>query len=115
MDRRCCLLLVIVLATGVGVARADKTPRRIAISVTKSGFDPKSIKIKKGETVTLIFTRKTEHTCVKQVILYLDDDKTLKRDLPLDQAVEITLAFPKAGELGYACAKSHYGGVIIVQ
>ena len=101
------------------VARADDlkrgpTPRRIEIAVTEKGFAPNAIKVTRGEEVTLVFTRKTDHTCAKEVIVYLDDGKRIERKLPLNHPVEIRATFPKAGELGYACRMSMHGGVIRV-
>ena len=108
-----------IVAVGAA-ARADDgkrppAPRRIAISVTEKGFDPSGIQVHKGEEVTLVFTRKTNRTCAKEVLVHLDDHQTVDRKLPLDTPVEITATFPKAGELEYACAMSMHGGVITVQ
>ena len=89
--------------------------RRIDISVTKDGFEPKGITVQKGEEVTLVFTRKVERTCAKSVVVRLDGDTKVEKALPLDTPVEITATFPKAGELGYACSMDMLGGVITVR
>lgn len=109
--------LVIPLAfTGSALADAPaKNPSRIEVSVTKRGFDPDSINVPAKKPVTLVFTRKTDQTCAKSVVLTLDDGKKIERELPLDTPVEIAVTFPKAGKLGYACGMDMAKGVIVVQ
>ena len=112
--RAIVLLGLVSLGTAVAAHEQKKpaTPRRIAISVTEKGFEPNGITVKKGETVVLVFTRKTEHTCAKEVIVYLEGDKQVQQPLPLDTPVEITATFSKAGELGYACKMRMHAGAI---
>ncbi len=93
----------------------DKAARRIEISVTEEGFSPKRLAVKKGEPVTLVFTRRTDHTCAKDVVIYLDDDKTVSRKLPLNQPVEVAVTFAKSGERGFACSMKMHGGAIMVE
>ena len=104
MSTRTATIVSLILSVGAlgAAARSDDAkkpaaPRRIAISVTEKGFDPTGVKVHKGEEVTLVFTRKTNRTCAKEVIVHLDDHQTVDRKLPLDRPVEITATFPKAG------------------
>ena len=111
------LTLMIPLALA-GSAFADapaKTPARIAVSVTKRGFDPNSISVPARKPVVLVFTRKTDQTCTKSVVVTLDDGKKIERELPLDKPVEIAVTFPKAGKLGYACSMDMAKGIIVVE
>ena len=64
--------------------------------------------------MTLVFTRKTDQTCTKSVVIKLGDGNKLERDLPLDKPVEIAMTFPKAGKLGYACSMDMAKGIIVV-
>ncbi len=107
-----------LLATaGLVTAHADPepAPKRIEIAVTKKGFEPESIHVPANKQVTLVFTRKTQATCTKEIVLTLADGKKIERALPLDTAVEISVTFPKAGKLGYACGMDMNKGVIVVQ
>jgi len=109
------LLLALVFA---GIASADtpaKNPSRIEIAVTKRGFDPDNIAVPAKKQVTLVFTRKTDSTCTKSVVLMLDGGKKLERELPLDKPVEVVITFPKAGKLTYACSMDMVKGIISVQ
>ena len=103
-----------LVATAIADAPATK-PVRIDVSVTKRGFDPDSINVPAKQPVTLVFTRKTDETCTKSVVLTLDDGKKIERALPLDKPVEIAMTFPKAGRLGYSCSMDMAKGVIVVQ
>ena len=112
------LLYLLIPLTLCATAVADppaKKPARVEIAVTKRGFEPDEIKVPAREPVTLVFTRKTDQTCTKVVVITLDDGKKLERDLPLDKPVEVAVTFPKAGKLGYACSMDMSKGVIVVQ
>ena len=88
---------------------------RLDIQVTEKGFEPDAINVPAKKPVTLVFTRKTDSTCTKSVVLKLDDGKKIEKELPLNKAVEIAVTFPKAGRLGYACSMDMNKGTIVVQ
>ena len=109
-------LLIPVALAGAAMADAPiKKSPRIEVSVTKRGFNPDSINVPANKPVTLIFTRKTEQTCTKSVVLTMEDGKKIERELPLDKPVEIAVTFPKAGKLGYACGMDMAKGIIVVE
>jgi plastocyanin domain-containing protein len=108
-------LALVFASTASAEAPKAKNPSRIEIAVTKRGFDPDEIKVPAKKAVTLVFTRKTDQTCTKSVVLTLDDGKKVERDLPLDKPVELAVTFPKAGKLGYACSMDMSKGIIVVQ
>ena len=83
--------------------------------MTTHGFDPDAINVPAKKPVTLVFTRKTDQTCTKSVVLTLGDGKKVERELPLDKPVEVAVTFPKAGKLGYACSMNMTKGIIVVQ
>ena len=88
---------------------------KIQISVTEKGFEPESVDVPSGKPVTLVFTRKTDKTCAKEVILTMADGNKVEKALPLDTPVELAATFPKAGKLGYACGMDMIHGTIVVQ
>lgn len=112
-------LLVPLVIAFAGAASADapapKASSRIQITVTTSGFNPDTISVPAKKPVTLVFTRKTDSTCAKSVILTMDDGKKVEHALPLDKPVEVVATFPKAGKLSYACSMDMIKGVIVVQ
>jgi plastocyanin domain-containing protein len=107
-------LVVLVLSLVFGVTAYADAPHRIEIQVTKRGFDPAEVTVPAKTPVTLVFTRKTDATCAKSIVLTLDDGKKIERALPLDTPVEIAATFPKAGTLGYACSMNMTKGTIVV-
>lgn len=110
------VLLPLALTTfAIADAPAPKAAPRIEVTVTKRGFHPTSIHVPANKPVTLVFTRTTDETCTKSVVLTLDGGKKIERALPLDKPVEIAMTFPKAGKLGYACSMDMAKGVIVVE
>ena len=106
------LLLVLALA---GAALADAPSSRIAITVGRRGFEPGDITVAAKQPVTLVFTRTTDATCAKSVVVVVDDKTKIEKPLPLDKAVEIPVTFPRAGKLSYACSMDMVKGTITVQ
>ena len=82
---------------------------------TEKGFEPEDVQVPAGKPVTLVFTRKTDKTCAKEVILNMADGTKLEKQLPLDKHVEFAATFPAAGKLGYACGMDMIKGTITVQ
>lgn len=90
-------------------------PSEIQIAVTEKGFEPDRIDVPANKPVTLVFTRKTDKTCAKEVVIAMGRDTKIEKPLPLDQPVEIAATFPEAGKLGYACSMDMIKGTIVVQ
>lgn len=114
------LALVAALVPACSKANDKKAPPkpttdRFEIAVTENGFEPADVAVPSGKPVTLVFDRKTDKTCAKQVVLDLGDGKPVTKDLPLDQPVEVAATFPKAGKLTYACGMDMFHGTIVVQ
>ena len=101
MSRTLGLLLAAATLFGPATAVLAGDPRTIEISVTENGFEPTPISVKKGEPLKLVITRKTDKTCAKSVVF---DEPKLKKALPLNEAVEVTLTPSRTGELKYGCA-----------
>jgi plastocyanin domain-containing protein len=106
-------VLAMVGALGLPAAAHAGKPRVIELSVTDKGFEPTPVKVKKGEPVTLVITRKTDATCATEIVI---DDPKVKKALPLGTPVQVTFTPKKSGELKYGCAmQKMIGGVIHVE
>jgi plastocyanin domain-containing protein len=107
-----------ILAALLGVAAAGPVahadPRHIDITVTERGFEPGNVTVPAATPIALVFVRKTDKTCAKQVRLEVDG-KRIDRDLPLDRPVEIDVTFAKPGKLTYACSMDMVHGTITVE
>lgn len=119
MKQNAIASLALIAMLGITGAAAEghkkASAKRVDISVTEEGFTPAKVTVKQNEEVTLTFTRKTDNTCAKEVVVYVDDKNKIERDLPLNQAVPVTVTFPNSGEIRYACGMGMYAGVIVVQ
>jgi plastocyanin domain-containing protein len=87
--------------------------RTVAITVTEKGYEPGRVKLKKGEPVKLVVTRKTDQTCATEVVL---EQHNINTPLPLNTPVEMTFTPDKSGELRYGCAMGKMiSGVFLVE
>jgi plastocyanin len=84
----------------------------VEMSVTSEGFVPARIKVKVGQPVKLVVTRKTERTCATEIVV---KDYGVKVTLPLNKAVDVTFTPKKTGEVRYACAMDMIAGVLVVE
>ncbi len=91
---------------------AKKEAKTVEIAVTSDGFTPSDVKVKAGETVKLVVTRKTDRTCAKQIVIR---DFGVQKDLPLDRAVTVEITPTKAGKVRYACAMDMVAGTLTVE
>jgi len=103
-------LVSLLLATP---AFAADPVARVEIKVTEEGFEPREVKVKKGEPVTLVFLRTTDRTCITAIDI--PAEKVKKFELPLNQAVSLTITPKKAGVEAFHCSAMGMGeGKLIV-
>lgn len=105
-----CLFLLAGTPT-VFAASAAKD-QIIELQVTEKGFEPGTIDVKPGSSVTLKITRKTDATCATSVQI---SSKKIKKDLPLNRTVDIALGKLEKGEIRFACGMDMISGKIIVR
>ncbi len=98
-------------APGQGTAAKAKAVRTIAIDVTSEGFTPSDVKVKAGEPLELVVTRKTQKTCATEIVIR---DYGIQRELPLDRPVTIELTPKKSGQIRYGCAMNMIAGTLTV-
>jgi plastocyanin domain-containing protein len=85
----------------------------VVMTVTDKGFEPQNLRVRKGEPVTLVITRKSDATCATEIVI---DEYGIKTPLPLDKAVTVTFTPKKSGTLKYGCAmQKMIGGVIRIE
>ncbi len=117
---RAMRIVLLSLLLCVACARTDKAPRasgtgprRVELSVTEDGFKPTPVKVKKGEPLELVVTRKTDKTCATDIVI---PDYGVKKPLPLNQPVVVSFTPNKSGELKYGCAMDMMvSGVLVVE
>ncbi len=91
---------------------ADLPARRVDLRVTREGFEPARIVLRKGERTQLVVTRTTDETCAKVLVI---DEFLVWDALPLNSAVTITFTPGATGEFPYTCPGGALRGVLDVR
>jgi plastocyanin domain-containing protein len=95
----------------IAEGKLDGGVRVFELAVTEDGFEPSRVKIKKGEKVRFLVTRKTDSTCAKEIVI---KQHGIEQKLPLNQTVTVEFKPEKSGEVRYACGMDHVSGVLFV-
>lgn len=104
--------VALIVAVFVGCAgQSGGGNREIEVSVTDKGFEPSRIEVKKGDTVTLVVTRKTDMTCATGIVVA---DRGITQDLPLNEPVRVALGNVEGGEIAFACPMDMIKGTVVV-
>ena len=90
---------------------ADASSGRMDI-VVDGGYKPRTIRVSKGDTVTLNITRKDPNSCLEEIVI---PDLKIKKYLPLNKKVEISFTPEKSGEYRFQCGMNMYHGKLIVE
>lgn len=108
------LTIAFLALAAFNVNAADKTNSQVVeLSVTEKGFEPSTVDVGPGKSVTLNITRKTDSTCAVQVQI---PSKKIKKALPLNQVVSIELGKLEKGEIRFGCGMNMMeGGKILVK
>ena len=106
--------MIAMLAAGCAreTRQSADSGTRFEIAVTDTGFTPASITIPAGKAVTIVVTRKTDQTCAKEIVF---PDQGIRKPLPLNEAVEISLPASPKGEMTYVCGMNMISGKVLVQ
>jgi plastocyanin len=83
---------------------------RVEVSVDASGYHPAEVRAPAGSKVMLAFTRTTEQGCGQELVI---ESMEIKKQLPLDEAVEIEVVVPASGEVGFTCGMNMYQGKVV--
>lgn len=101
------LSIALLAAPAVG----QDAPRRIDVRVDERGYHPGTIPVERGETVTLVFTRTTSRGCGGTLVV---PSRDIRRELPVDRPVEITLTIRDRERLTFTCGMGMYRGALVV-
>jgi plastocyanin domain-containing protein len=116
VSRLIAVLLPFAMAcSGARAVDAPAVPKdgTVQMAVTEAGFVPSSVKLKKGEPVKLVITRKTDKTCAKEIVI---DEHAINTPLPLNKTVTVAFTPKKSGQLKFGCAMDKMiGGILFVE
>lgn len=91
--------------------KAVKVDKSVNINVS-GGYSPASITIPVGKSTDLIFTRTDPNSCLEEVVL---PDFSVKKTLPLNQAITISITPTKPGTYQFHCGMNMFQGKIIAK
>ncbi|GAB5547015.1 MAG: cupredoxin domain-containing protein [Sandaracinaceae bacterium] len=111
--------LGLALAAGCGNDSESSTldveeppTRRVEVTVNASGYEPSRVEVPAGSEVVLAFRRVTDEGCGQELVIASEN---IRRPLPLNETVEVTLTPQEAGEVRFTCGMGMYDGAIVVQ
>jgi plastocyanin domain-containing protein len=113
---RLALLAAASLALAAPSARAaEKAPARpartVELTLGDAGLAPAEVKVAKGEPVHLGITRKTDHTCMTEVVI---QEVGVKQALPLGKTVYVDFTPTKSGSFRVLCGMGMEFGKLVV-
>jgi plastocyanin domain-containing protein len=112
---RYALLAAFALTFAAPAAHAEKAtagkPRVIEMSLTDEGLSPADVKLTKGQPVKIAFTRKTDRTCMFDVVI---PEAGVKKPVPVGKTVELEFTPAKSGTLKVLCGMGMQFGKLVV-
>ena len=96
---------------GMG-SMTDAAPQGVRITVGDQGYEPSRVTVRAGEPIHLTFVRTSDNTCGTAVVF---PSLNLRRELPLNQPVEIALTPQNTGELQFVCGVDMLRGTVVVE
>lgn len=112
---RRALVVSALLLLGIGCGKTPSggsdIPGAIPITASTKGFEPSSVKVKKGAPATLVFTRTSDDTCATEVVF---PELSIKKDLPKGVAVAIAVPTEKEQTLTFQCGMGMYKSSVVV-
>ena len=93
-------------------AAARSRIQNFTVKITERGFEPDNRTLRRGVQARITLLRTTDQTCAKEVVL---PDFGIKRELPLNQPVVITITPGKKGGFAFTCGMNMMRGNLIVQ
>ncbi|MDI1242527.1 MAG: cupredoxin domain-containing protein [bacterium] len=114
---RTTISMAVLAAAFLAPHGADAQSRKSARSqsakvvIGNYGYDPASIRLKRGVPAKVTFLRTTDATCATEVVFA---EYGIRRELPLNQAVTVSFTPRKAGEFAFTCGMNMHRGKLIV-
>jgi len=84
----------------------------VRITVSKNGFEPKTLGVKKGHRIKLEFLRTDEENCGEEIVFPAQE---IRKPLAVGEVVPVELTAAETGEIGFTCGMDMLRGKIVVQ
>lgn len=82
----------------------------LQLTVDGTGYHPSSISAPPGKPVRLTITRTSDEGCGQQIVF---PSLSIRRDLPLNQAVTVEFTMPASGSVAFTCGMDMLRGSIV--
>lgn len=121
MNRNVTLTLALILTAAAAGCERSSPPAethsqhpgtRLAVTVDGQGYHPASVTVPAGHPATIVFTRTSDEGCGQQVVF---PSLNVRRDLPLNQPVEVALPAQPAGTIAFTCGMNMMRGTVVAQ
>lgn len=86
--------------------------RQLSVTVDGQGYHPASLTAPAGEHVRVTFKRTSDDGCGQQLVF---PTANIRRDLPLNQPVDVDVTMPASGSLTFQCGMGMLKGSLVVQ
>jgi plastocyanin domain-containing protein len=81
------------------------------ITISKRGYEPKEIAVKKGQPVKLEFFREDGENCGEELLF---PKLNIKKSLPVGASAAVEFTPQESGEIGFTCGMDMLRGKVIV-
>ena len=105
------VVLALVGAPSYGQKSTKPRTQNITVMLTRRGYEPSTIKLRKGVRTRLTFIRLTKDDCGQQLLI---PAYNVNRQLPFNSGVTITLTPRRSGTFGFSCGMDMLHGTVIV-
>lgn len=105
------LALMLVFGAVSIVAAKQRKIKTVRINISQRGYAPAFVRVKRGQTVRLVFYRADHNNCGEELVF---PALNIKRDIPARKPVVVTLTPRRNGEISFACGMNMYRGKILV-
>ena len=99
-------------APGSSSVGTDQEIQTAKVVLTKDGYRPASIRVRKDLPLQLTFVRQAEATCGTEITI---PQYGITRELPLNEPVMVELTPNKLGEVSFVCGMGMLHGKIVVR
>lgn len=86
--------------------------QKLTVALTEKGYEPSSLKLRRGIPAQVTFIRKVSATCGTQIVIA---DYNIKRALPLNEPVVVEFTPKKTGTFAFTCGMGMLRGALIVR
>ena len=108
----CALLLSAIVGVAAESTIAKPRVQTAKIEINTKGYQPTSLKLRRGVRERLTFLRTTDATCAKEIVLL---DFNIRRALPLNEPVVFVFTPTRRGAFTFVCGMNMMRGQLIVQ